>query len=237
MYHLFTMKNIILLSILMSVVLSCTKTEAPPTVSYGAVYAKSGIAGNGPFRLFAKSGEIKDQNLVNFHKDLDSLVFVSLAQTLAYANSFFLDTLRFDDALNATAKLTVSPVTYRVEQTGSLYLLTSTDTLTGYIAPRSISQSIHNFLPKERMIVYSEGFQSSFQGINTYYHRFTDRFIVAGPKDGGDLTVPVIFYVDRYANGEVTTNYIHGRLDPDFYKSLGAGDTLACMNFDLLYRK
>lgn len=231
------MKNTILLSIVLCMAMSCTKTDAPPPVSYGATYAKSGIAGNGPFRLFARSGEIKDQNLISRHQEQDSQALITLAQLLATSTSFFLDTLRFETALNATAKLTISPVTYKVEQSGSLYLLTSTDTLTGYIAPRPISRSIHNFLPRERMIVYSEGFQSSFQGINTYFHRYTDRFIVAGPKDGGDLTVPAILYVNRYSDGDVTTNYIHGRLDPDFYTSLGTGDTVALRVFDMLYRK
>ena len=114
--------------------------------------------------------------------------------------------------------------------------LTSRDTLTGFISGIEMSRNIQYFLPKPRRELYSEYLAGVSQGTYLFNYRYRDKLEV---RSGGGqvLVVPIILYSWYRAGNIYTREFIPGSLDPQFYKNITSGDTVAVREYQLTYGK
>ena len=179
---------------------SCQKTDPPPSVAFGMHYAKSGTTPPSAIRVFTTSGEVKDASKVERINAMDSAYADYGAVNLARNPQGFMDTLVFETPSTAFIMAYAQKTPFTVATMSGNYVLTSKDTLTGYISGTEMSRNVQYFLPEPKRALYSESLTGVYRGVYTFSYRFRDRIMV---KAGGgqDLDIPILLY-SWYTSGQ-----------------------------------
>lgn len=230
------MRNTILGTLFICLLASCQKSDPPPTVAYGAKYVKSGTSRPSAIKVFTTSGEIRNASITQRINDYDSAYASYGAENLARNPQGFLDTLTFTSNSIATISAYYQRTIYTVTQENGAYLLTSQDTLNGFISGVEMSRNVQYFLPNPRRALYSETLSGVSQGVYFFNYRFQDKLKVQA-GGGQDLDIPILLY-SWYKSGNIyARDFIPGTTDPKFYTNIPDGDTVAVREYAFHFTK
>jgi hypothetical protein len=230
------MRNTFLTILVLCLVVSCQKADPPPSVSFGATYAKSGVTPPSAIQVFAHSGEITDAATRERINAIDSFYAVYGSVNLAKNPQGFLDSLVFETQSSAVISAYSRKTNYSVTQENGAFILTSKDTLTGFISGTEMSRNIQYMVPTPRRELYSEYLAGVSQGTYYFNYRFRDKLMVRSGT-GQDLAIPILMY-SWYRSGNIyAREFIAGALNKSFYPNIASGDTVAIREYEFHYTK
>jgi len=165
---------------------------------------------------------------------IDSFYAVYGSVNLAQNPQGFLDSVHFESRSSAVISAYAQKINYSVSQENGAFILTSRDTLTGFISGTEMSRNLQYFLPSPRRELYSEFLTGVSQGMYRFNYRYRDKLMVRSDA-GQNLAIPIMLY-SWYRSGNIyAREFIAGALDRSFYPNIVTDDTVAVREYDFHY--
>ncbi len=213
---------------------SCKKEAEIIRFQYPSAYSKSEIKIQGDIRVFSISGEIINISIVNRFVQDDSLAYSNDINYKLIDRSF-LDSILFIDATRANVLEQYIKLNCQITQTSRKIVLSRTDTSIGYTIGNELRRNIKYYLGQIKPEVFSEFINSSTGGFYLFGYRAKEKFIFT--EVDGQIAAPLIQYSLYKTNGLEHRSSTNNLLQPDFYKSLGSGDTVSIREAVILFQK
>lgn len=222
-----------LLLLIVVVSLSCEDDEEGSSLTYPSTYHKSGIELVGKLRVFALTGEITQNSIVSRYNQYDTSYFNNYAAYVGN-NKGVMDTVYFLDGQRAVLNHEYKDLDYLVTRETNSYILTEKVAAGkcctyGEVMTRSLLYKMSSVKPD----ILSEYINSSVGG--NYYFAYTGRQKFIFKESNRRLVAPLIFYNLHSMNFE--SGFVNNFIEPEFYATLAAGDTVALMEYQILYEK
>lgn len=195
-----------------------------------STFHKTKKEASAPIRVFSNSGEIILASTVNRFVNYDSNWISQLSNRLGY-----LDTIRILE--DHTAKLFDDSRYKDFFYTGLLrdIRFTAKDTSTFYSGEEVYTRTLNYYIGWFKPIIFNEYIISSTAGYYTFGFSSQKEFYLV--KENDHLAAPWMIYILRRQGGNVSMNRIQNKLDPGFYHSLAATDTLVLQEYSVIYEK
>ncbi len=206
-------------------------------VPFNAGYHKKDVIPAGGFRLFARSGEIKDENIVHKFLGLDSFQINYVPQDIM-TNHWFLDSIRFTSAIYTSVFQDVTEIHCNTLIDGAKIILTDTVAATGIYPYDLYTKSFSYNAREDKPVVYAEYIYSSTRGFYQFAFDYQPKFILtnSGPgKSGRKITAPIVVYVQHSTNYYYSRELVNDKLTADFYNQIPMGDTVSIQEFTVRY--
>jgi hypothetical protein len=201
--------------------ISCKKEHT--SLEYPSSYHRVNV-NDLSFRVFAASSEITDPAIVKRFNASDS-------STISYYQ-FMLDTIRILDNVSAVLVERYSYEKYFYSISGKNIRLESVDTLkyssSGEVFTRTLNYQIGQYKPT----VFEEYLISSTAGLYTFGYKFRNQLNLEKDKD--QLRASWLVFVTHKGTGSYYTG-LQNKLDPKFFKWIGANDTITVKEFSVIY--
>jgi hypothetical protein len=221
-------------AVLLLLFASSCKKDSTFQLDISARYKKTGLLQTGPTRLFTPGGEIKTSSIIAKFEDRDEDWLDAIAKSL-FPQTGRIDTIRVSDAENIYVHDNYQYTLYGVSAKGNNSTLIAKDTTTGMsyyeVYTRTIQYNICLYKPP----VFSEYLVSSTRGV--YGFGYTTRHQYYLEQEGEGFRLPWITGVFHGGNGSTSSITIQNKIDPDFYKTLAAGDTVVIREYAVSYKK
>ena len=228
------MKHALLITLCWLLIVSCNKGVDVP---YNVGYHKKDVIPAGGFRLFARSGEIKDENIVNRFLGLDSLQINYVPRGIM-TNHGFLDSIRLISAIYTSVFQYGTEIHCNTLIDGAKIILTDTVTATGIYPYDLYTKSFGYNALEDKPVVYAEYIYSSTRGFYQFAVDFQPKFILTNSgqgKSGRKITAPIVVYVQHSANYYYSMEFANGKFTADFYNQIPIGDTVSLQEFAVRY--
>jgi hypothetical protein len=220
-------------AVLLLVAISCKK-DGLSLLDTPAEYHKSGKTKKGGTMIFALSGEIKNASTINRFENFDNSWLEDLGNAL-YPNPGRADSIRVYSPKQVAINDNYRYKSYDVKTSGNNILLTARDTTTGMSYHEVFTRTIHYYIALNKPPVFREYLVTSTAGLFGFGYTTLQQFYLQ--TEGGQFKIPWIIGVVHYANGSTASLTVQNKLDNNFYKNLGAGDTVVLHTYDVYYTK
>jgi len=218
---------------LLVLVLSCEENDEPGLLTYPAEYHKTGVEPVGNLRVFSSKGEIKNSSIISRFSQYDTSYFNSYADYLG--NDFgVMDTVYFFTREHAMLLYEYAYHDCSLSMEGNLLVLTESDVSSHCCTYREVfTRTLAYYLAKVKPEVNSEYIYSSVGG--NYNFGFSGRRKYVLQESQGKLVAPMIIYNRHSANFE--SWFVNSLLQTDFFSGIATGDTVALMEYQILFEK
>jgi hypothetical protein len=203
---------------------SCKKENN--SISAGSSYRRT-VTNGSSIRVFANTGEIKNQSILNRFTQTDDQMISNVGDHLRG-----LDSIRILDGSSANLFEYSTYNLYTYSKTSKDYNFSSKDTFTGYSYGDLFTRSLNYTMSLYKPIVYSETIVSSTAGFYQFQYKGRRQYFIQKDKDR--LIMPWIVYNDHNSAASITYT-LQNKLDQQFYKTLQPKDTIVLKEYSIAY--
>jgi hypothetical protein len=225
--------NRFFLFLLLLASLSCDDDNETSALTFPSVYIKSGIEAVGKLRVFAVTGELKQNSIVSRYNQYDTSYFNGYANYIRN-DPGIMDTVYFLNGQSAVLSHESKDLDCLLTKENNSHILTESVVASKCCTyGEVVTRSLPYFMARVKPDVFSEYVYSSIAG--NYIFAYSGRRKFVFQESGGQLVAPVILYNLHSKNFD--GGFVNNTLQPDFYSILADGDTVALMEYQILYEK
>jgi hypothetical protein len=218
---------------LLILILSCKENNKATSLTYPAVFYKSGVEAIGDLRVFSSTGEINNSSVISRFSQYDTSYLNSYANYIS-SDPQIMDSIDFPNGQSARLHHEGKYLDCLLTIESDLIILTEKNVTSKCCTGAEVlTRSLPYHMSRQKPEVHSESLYSSTGG--NYNFSFTGRSKYLLKESNGNLVAPLILYNLHSKN--FVSGFVNNSLSPDFYSILAAGDTIALKEYQFLFEK